>query len=64
MISVEKAREMFEQKMRWVEQQTGKNIKLQLMMAGGPQHSDIVYEQMFACYLAGLEAGFKLEGMN
>lgn len=62
MITMEKAREMFEQKMRWVESQTGKNIKIQLMMAGGPGHSDVVYEQMFACYLAGLEAGMK--GLN
>ena len=59
MITVENAREMFEEKMRWVEQQTGRAIKLQLMMAGGPEHSSIVYEQMFACYLAGLEAGIK-----
>lgn len=59
MITIEDAREMFEQKMRWVEQQTGKTIKLQLMMAGGPEHSNIVYEQMFACYLAGFEAGMK-----
>ena len=59
MIDLEKVRDMFEQKMRWVEQQTGKTIKLQLMMAGGPEHSNIVYEQMFACYLAGFEASMK-----
>ncbi len=57
MISTEKARELFEEKMRWVEQQTGKDIKLRLMMAGGPDHADAVYEHMFACYLAGFEAG-------
>ncbi len=59
MITMERAREMFEQKMRWVEQQTGKDIKIRLMMAGGPGHSAAVYEQMFACYLAGLDAGMK-----
>lgn len=57
MIAKEKARELFEAKMRWVEQQTGKDIKMVLMMNGGPHHSEVVYEQMFACYLAGIEAG-------
>jgi len=57
MITQQKAREMFEAKMRWVEEQTGKDIKNVLMMNGGPQHSEIVYEQMFACYLAGMQAG-------
>ena len=61
MINTQDAREMFEEKMRWVESQTGKNIKLQLMMAGGPEHSEIVYNQMFACYFSGLEAGMKLK---
>lgn len=59
MITVEKAREMFEQKMRWVKQQTGRDVKKILTMAGGPEHADAVYEQMFACYFAGLEAGMK-----
>jgi hypothetical protein len=58
-ITVQQAREMFESKMRWVEQQTGRDIKTSLMMAGGPDHADVVYEQMFACYLAGVEAGMK-----
>lgn len=57
MITSDKAREMFEAKMRGVEQQTGKDIKLVLMMNGGPDHADVVYEQMFACFLAGMEAG-------
>lgn len=57
MITKEKAREMFEAKMRWVEEQTGKDIKIVLMMNGGPHHSEVVYEQMFACYLAGVQAG-------
>lgn len=57
MIMKEKARELFEEKMRWVEQQTGRNTKIALMMAGGPQHADAVYEQMFACFLSGMEAG-------
>jgi len=57
MITKEKARELFEAKIRWVEQQTGKDIKLGLMMMCGPDDSAIVYERMFACYLAGLEAG-------
>jgi hypothetical protein len=38
--------------MRWVEQQTGKAIRVQLM-AGGPAHADLVYEKMFAYYLCG-----------
>jgi hypothetical protein len=59
MINIADARELFEEKMRWVEKQTGKDIKIRLMMAGGPEHADIVYEQMFACYLAGLETGIK-----
>jgi len=63
MISIADARELFEEKMRWVEQQTGKDIKIQLMMTGGPDHAEVVYEQMFACYLAGLEAGLdKMKG--
>lgn len=57
MIPMEKARELFEAKMRWVEQQTGREIKTVLMMNGGPHHADVVYEQMFACFLSGIEAG-------
>lgn len=58
-MNVEMVRTLFEEKMRWVEQQTGKNIKLRLEMAGGPEHSAVVYEQLFACYLAGFDAGMK-----
>ncbi len=57
--TVEMVRTLFEEKMRWVEQQTGKDIKLQLEMAGGPEHSAAVYEQLFACYLAGFDTGMK-----
>jgi hypothetical protein len=57
MITKEKARELFEEKMRWVEQQTGKNIKRRLEMAGGPEHAEIVYEQMFVCFFSGTATG-------
>jgi hypothetical protein len=57
MISTEKARELFEEKMRWVEQQTGRDIKISLMMKCGPHDADAVYEQMFACFFSGMAAG-------
>lgn len=57
MITQEKARELFEAKMRWVEEQTGKDIKLGLMMKCGPNDAAIVYEQMFVCFWSGIETG-------
>jgi hypothetical protein len=59
MISKEQARELFESKMRWVEQQTGRNVKLGLVMKCGPEDAETVYEQMFVCFLSGMETGMK-----
>ena len=57
MISREKARELFEAKMRWVEEQTGEDIRIGLIMKCGPDDAIVVYEQMFACFWSGMETG-------
>ena len=59
MISATEARILFEEKMRWVEEQTGKNIKMKLMMSCGPDHADVIYEQMFSCFFSGMETQYK-----
>ena len=56
MINVHKARELFDAKMQYVEAQLGYNPKNKLVMSVGPDDASVIYEQMFVCFYAGMEA--------
>lgn len=54
------SRVMFDEKMKQISEITGRNIELQLEMIAGPDTAKILYNQMAACYFAGISKGFDL----
>lgn len=48
------ARELFDEKMKMVKENTGRDPKLSLLMSCGPGDAEIIYEQMFTCFYAGI----------
>ena len=56
----EQARILFDEKMAWVQQQTRRNIEVQLEMAGGPEFAKQTYRQMFLLFWSGIDTGMKL----
>lgn len=50
-------REVFEDKMKQVEEVTGRKVKLDLMMCCGPNDAEVIYERMFACFQMGMNFG-------
>ena len=52
-----KLKEMFEAKMNMVEELTGKNVMIGLEMQVGPKGAKVLYQQMFACFVAGFDCG-------
>ena len=51
------AREVFEEKMKMVEEANGIHPKMKLFGVAGPENAEIFYEQMFACFNSGVEYG-------
>ncbi len=52
-IDIETLRSLFEEKMKMVKEQTGRDPFLDLVMCCGPEDAKIIYEKMFACFISG-----------
>jgi hypothetical protein len=51
---LDRARILFEEKVKMIEEATGRNILLYLEMQVGPKDAEVIYEQMFAFFYSGM----------
>lgn len=51
---LERAKTLFDQKVKMIEDATGRNILLGLEMQVGPKDAEVIYKQMFAFFYSGM----------